>query len=86
MKPVKEEKSVINETTIKMFNTFMIRNTTTAILNRNVKDNFILKLMGESPVSEEIETEKTNAIEEQTTNRLTQLLDKIKGKKAEEET
>ena len=43
----KEEQQTIQDTTIKMFNTYMIRNTTTAVLNRNVKDNYLIKLISD---------------------------------------
>lgn len=80
-----EEKDKIEATTNKMFDTFMVRNSTTAVLNRNVKDNYLLRLISGLD-TEETTPETETRIENKTTNRLTRLMETIGLKKKEETT
>lgn len=74
------QKAEINYITEKMFDTFMTRTGMTAVLNRNVKDNHILRLIAGLD-TEEKEEGQTTETEEETETRLQKVIDKFKGKK-----
>lgn len=80
-----EDKKKIDEITDKMFDTFMTRNIMTAILNRNVKDNHILRLLSGFDTEEDKDLRSTPTQEEET-NRIKKVWQSLGfGKKQEEE-
>lgn len=82
-KQTENERNEIIKITDKMFDTFMTRMSMTAILNRNVDKNHILRLMAG------LDTNDLEQIQQQTqkqeTSRIEALWNKVKGKKEETE-
>lgn len=70
------QKEII-EATDRMFDTFLTRMTMTAILNRNVKNNHILRLIAHMDTEED----EMPAQEEEEQTKIQELLERLKGKK-----
>lgn len=79
-----EEKQKIINITNKMFDTFMTRMIMTAILNRNVDKNHILRLMAGLD-TDDLGNQAISQNEAKEINRIENLWNKIKGSKKEEE-
>lgn len=78
-----KEKTQITDITDRMFDTFLTRMIMTALLNRNVKKNHILRLI--AGLDTEEDENKTNETEEKEETRLQRTINKIMGKKQAEE-
>lgn len=79
-----DKKEEINQITEKMFDTFMTRMSMTALLNRNVKNNHILRLISGFDTEEDMERRNTPTEAEEKT-KIRAIWDKITGKRNEEE-
>lgn len=75
----KDQVDEIGFLTNKMFDTFMTRLSMSAILNRNVKKNYILRLI--SGFDTEEDNEGKSALEVKETSRIEKVLDKFRSKK-----
>jgi len=69
----KKEKEIMNERQKRIFDAFMTKVFMTTILNRNTKDNYLIRIMaglGEEEVEKEKEEENEKTIIEKLTNKL----------------